>query len=118
MVCTIDLAASLAALLGREVPKGAFPDSVDVSGVLLGKKGAKGRSELVQQGNRIATGVGFRKGDWKLIRRPEGKGKDRKIRRWLFDLSKDPGESTDLSASHPEKVRELEARLDELGVPR
>ena len=30
----------------------------------------------------------------------------------MFNLAEDPGETTDLAAKHPEKVKELKARLD------
>jgi arylsulfatase A-like enzyme len=42
---------------------------------------------------------------WKLIATMESK------RRELFDLNTDPGELNDVSGRHPERVRELEARL-------
>lgn len=42
---------------------------------------------------------------WKLIATMESK------RRELFDLNTDPGELNDVSEKHPERVRELEARL-------
>ena len=68
MVCTIDLAASFAALTGVELPKDACPDSFDVMDALLGKEGAKGRRHLVQQDNGKGGNYGFRAGKWKLQR--------------------------------------------------
>ena len=42
---------------------------------------------------------------WKLnVSDPPGKA-------WLFDLSQDPTEQNDLSATHPEKLAELKAAL-------
>ncbi|MBL8536628.1 MAG: sulfatase-like hydrolase/transferase [Hyphomonadaceae bacterium] len=47
-----------------------------------------------------------RSGDWKL------QVSDRPERTWLFNLQDDPYEHTDLSAQHPERVRELRAMID------
>jgi arylsulfatase A-like enzyme len=46
-----------------------------------------------------------RAGDWKLIKRYEGRTFE------LFDLAADLGETTDLSEERPDKVAELDARL-------
>jgi len=48
-----------------------------------------------------------RAGDWKLIKRYEGKAFE------LFNLRDDLSEQNDLSEARPEKVRELDARLQE-----
>ena len=52
MVCTIDLATSIAKMTGQSIPESAFPDSIDVADALLGKANAKGRDHLLQQPNR------------------------------------------------------------------
>ena len=48
----------------------------------------------------------IRAGDWKLIRRYEGK------RYELFNLKDDPSEEHDLSEQFPDKVNELDTKLD------
>jgi arylsulfatase A-like enzyme len=48
----------------------------------------------------------IRKGDWKLVKVALLPGKTE-----LFDLSSDPGETTDVTAARPEIVADLEARL-------
>lgn len=48
----------------------------------------------------------IRKGDWKLIKRYEGKTYE------LFNLKEDIGEQNDLAGKFPAKVKELDARLD------
>src|SRR6056297_41983 len=48
MVCTVDLAASCAAMVGAELPADACRDSFDVSAALLGLS-EEGRRSLVQQ---------------------------------------------------------------------
>ena len=67
MVCTIDLATSLANHLNVSIPKDACLDSLDVMNALLGKKG-RGRSHLVQQDNGRGNNYGYRVGNWKLQR--------------------------------------------------
>ena len=47
----------------------------------------------------------IRNGDWKLTVEQGGA-------RGLFNLAQDIGEKTDLSAKHPEKLKELQAKFD------
>ena len=57
---------------------------------------------------RRSVAAGVRDGDWKLIRVEE---EDKSYRYLLFDLSKDLGETQDLSKQHPERVQKLAAQL-------
>jgi arylsulfatase A len=66
MVCTVDLAASMAALVGQKLSRDACPDSFNVLPSLLGKPNAKGRDHLIQQPNRGPT-LALRMGDWKVL---------------------------------------------------
>ncbi|MFM7751487.1 MAG: sulfatase-like hydrolase/transferase, partial [Opitutaceae bacterium] len=103
IVCTIDLAASFAALAGEAVPANGFPDSFDVSGALLGRAGAKGRASLVQQDNGQAGNYGYRAGNWKLVRHDSKQAYNQRIEEQLrntpvpefqlFDLAQDIGET-------------------------
>jgi arylsulfatase A len=123
MVCTIDLAASLAALTGQTLADTACLDSLNVLDALLGKPGAKGRDHLLQQDNGGGN-FGLRAGDWKLVRlEKRGKSEARvskadhplpAARHTLYQLSADPGERTDVSAAHPEVVQRLQAEMDRL----
>ena len=112
VVCTIDFAASFAALAGQAIPDAnACRDSFNVLDALLGKPGAKGRDHLVQQDNG-GQSLGFREGDWKLVRhggRNKKGGGDQ-----LFDLAKDPGEKTNVSAGHPDVLARMQARLEKI----
>jgi arylsulfatase A-like enzyme len=58
-------------------------------------------------GSAWTPGSAIRKGDWKLVVFYEEE------RYELFNLKEDPGESTDLSGDHPEKLAELKKVLDE-----
>ena len=123
IVCTIDLAASLAAIVGQPLPADACRDSFDVSAALLGHEGAAGRDHLLQQDNGQSGSLGFREGSWKLVRHPRGKANNRVVEKplamtsvpevQLFDLSTDPGETKNIAAANPEVVARLQARLDE-----
>jgi arylsulfatase A-like enzyme len=127
IVCTIDLAASLAALTGQTLPPDACRDSFNVLDALLGKPGAKGREHLLQQDNNGAK-LGLRWEDWKLVRqRTGGKPAAKKAAKGaktakaaakpayqvqLFDLARDPGEQTDLAAQLPEQRQRMLERLE------
>ncbi len=120
-VSTVDLAASLAALAGVALPDEACPDSFDLSEVLLGRPGARGRDHVVSQDNGGTGNHGFRVGDWKLVRHETRSARNLVVeerlantpvpRLQLFDLATDPGETTDVLAANPGIAADLEARL-------
>lgn len=124
VVCTIDLAASFAALADVPLPENAFLDSLNVLGALLGEREAKGRDHLVQQDNGRSGNYGLRNGKWKLQRHDSKAARNVHVeqelantpvsRFRLFDLSKDPAEKNDLFHDHPEVAERLEAQLAEI----
>jgi arylsulfatase len=74
----------------------------------------------------IGNVLALREGDWKYIPANRdtatgiGRGADPRDQRFaparveedlLFNLAEDPGETTNLAATHPEKLAELRARL-------
>jgi len=116
IVCTIDLAASMAALTGQTLSADACPDSFNVLPALLGRAGAKGRDHLIEQPNRGPT-MALRIGDWKVLsfgrarpsRSPTGqKGQGRYE---LYNLADDPGETENLAGEQPERLNEMLAKL-------
>jgi arylsulfatase A-like enzyme len=119
LVCHIDLFASLAALVGEEVPKGGGPDSENVLAALLGKSPV-GRDHLVEHAN----GLAIRKGPWKLIPStalPTGPAAKKAVASKkatgpsspeLYNLGEDLGEAKNVAPEHPAVVRELTALLD------
>jgi arylsulfatase A len=117
MVCTIDLASSLAAMTGQ--PNAPFIDSENVLDAFLGKPTAKGRSSLVQQDNGKTGNYGYREGKWKLVRHPRGQSYNANLRLQrskvprlaLYDLSKDPGETNDLAKKFPAVTKRLNKNL-------
>lgn len=124
IVCTVDLAASLAALAGVRLPDDACLDSFDVLPALLGDSGATGRDHLVQQDNGASGNLGFRVGDWKLVRMKANRKTAAKVAlksqpaavglHRLYFLPDDPGEMHDLSAAQPEKTKQFVEKLDAL----
>ncbi|HSI62126.1 MAG TPA: sulfatase-like hydrolase/transferase, partial [Candidatus Saccharimonadia bacterium] len=124
LVCQVDLSASLAALTGQKLNENESWDSVNVLPALLGES-KEGRDHLVEH----AGGLSLRKGSWKLITA----GKGPKVSKFtntetgsdpaaqLYDLSKDPGEQTNVAAANPEITREMLAQLERVlkeGTPR
>ena len=107
MVCTIDFAASFAALIGQSIPENGCPDSANVMDALLGKPNAKGRDHLVQQGNRTVK-LGLRVGDWKVV---QSSMKDPVE---LYHLAEDPAEENDLCQTYPERTQQMQQRLADI----
>ncbi len=123
VVSTVDFAASFAALTGQTLPADGCLDSLNLLDALLGKQGAKGRDHLLQQDNGSGN-YGLRAGDWKLVRlEKRGKSQARVSKderplpaanHTLYKLSEDPGEQHDLSAAHPEIVKQMVAQMNKL----
>jgi len=124
VVCTIDLFASFATLVGYELGEDEAPDSFDVMGALLGEEGAAGRGELVQQDNGRWGNYGFRVGNWKLHRYDSGRTRNLVVEKLLentemppfvlYDLESDPAETEDLLEEQPEIAERMKARLAEI----
>ena len=117
LVGQVDFPASLAALAGTVVPEGEVPDSVNLLPALLGDSPA-GRSHLVEH----AGSLSLRSGEWKLIEPNDGPkvnlstntelGNDARVQ--LYNLATDPGETRNLAAREPERVRELSKLLEQI----
>jgi len=127
VVCTIDLAHSLAAMVGQAPADDACIDSFNVLGALLGTKGEPGRQHLVQQNNQ-GSHLGLRllegERDWKLVTAPNGQMYNLDINRTLtsakvpnvqlFDLQADPAEKNDLREQHPEVASRMLELLEQI----
>jgi arylsulfatase A-like enzyme len=124
VVCTIDLASSLAAITGQSVPEDAFLDSLDVSGALLGQTDAKGRDHLVQQDNGTSGSFGLRVGDWKLLRHDKKTARNLVVETQLagtpvptfqlFHLGEDPAEKRNLISAEQDIAEQMKARLQKI----
>ncbi|MCM2374606.1 sulfatase family protein [Aporhodopirellula aestuarii] len=121
IVCTIDFAASFAALAGTALPEGASLDSMDLSDAILGGPYAKGRDSLVQQDNGGSGTFGFRSGKWKLHRYDRKRARNVVVEQkltntpvpqfMLFDLEADPAEQHNVIAEHPDVAKKMKAEL-------
>ena len=117
LVSQVDFLASFASFLKRPLAAGDGPDSVDVMGALLGTSRV-GRTELVEQ----AGGQALRVGTWKFIEASKRPAMNKQTNTelgndaapQLYDLSRDPGERKNLADAYPERVKEMQARLDAL----
>ena len=123
VVCTIDLAASFAALTGQPPTADGCLDSFNILDALLGKPGAKGRSHLLQQDNGSGS-FGLRAGDWKLVRLKNRAKSQATVTLappqppagtyGLYHLPDDPGERNDLSAKFPAELKRLQDLMEKL----
>lgn len=114
IISQVDLAASFAALTGHPLADDEAPDSLNVLPALLGQS-PKGRVELIEE----AKVRSLRSGDWKFIppnvKVFDGLGPRRSVPTtatgMLFNLAKDPGETTNLASQHPDIAQTMAARL-------
>ncbi len=125
MVCTIDLAASLASMVGQDVPNGALTDSFDLLGALTGKPGAVGRDHLAVQDNGNKGTLGFikKEGDkiWKLHEYKKKRARNVTVEQKLatsvreplelYELTSDPTEAKPLQSKMADKVQNLAKEL-------
>ncbi len=124
IAATIDLFPTLAKLSGASIPEDRVIDGVDISHLLRGEfsKADASRHFLYFHLNHLQA---VRQGKWKLILpRPEDpewlgpQARNRHIhprddgeiaKPFLVDLEKDPGETKNVAASHPQIVEKLNA---------
>ena len=117
LVCQVDLPATFATLAGAILSEEAAPDSENLLPALLGES-PQGRDTLIEH----ARSLSLRHGDWKLIAPSPGERRSRNTnvelgaasRPQLYNLADDPGETSNLAGTKPEKVQELLAELEEI----
>ncbi|MBP89851.1 MAG: N-acetylgalactosamine-6-sulfatase [Planctomycetaceae bacterium] len=102
-----DLLATAAELAGVDAPQNL--DSISFAPTITGQATDQKEHkylywEFYERGGKQAV----RHENWKAVRMPMFKGKTQ-----LFDLNKDLGEATDISAKHPDIVAKLEAMMGE-----
>jgi arylsulfatase A-like enzyme len=114
LVSQVDLLRSFASLSGAALPASGGPDSRDAAGALVGDD-AQGRDEIVMQAGTLA----LRSGRWKYI--DPSRGPARSVETdielgnhkaaQLYDLVADPGETCNLAAEQPDRVKTMAGRL-------
>jgi arylsulfatase A-like enzyme len=117
LVSQIDLLASFANFTGQKLAAGDAPDSQNVLPALLGRSRV-GRQHLVEQANALA----LRLAAWKYIepgRAPKLQvntntetGADAAPQ--LYNLAVDLGETKNVAAEHPDKVKQMAALLQQI----
>ncbi|MCX6905177.1 MAG: arylsulfatase [Verrucomicrobia bacterium] len=126
VICLVDMLATFAAVVGRDLPENAGPDSFNVLPALLGEKRTQPlRDHLVMQSggtNRVA----IRSGPWKLIPAQRGATNRTPARPaaagayataanvQLFNLGVDLSETNNVAAQNPAKVKELSELLQRI----
>jgi len=106
MVHVVDMFPTLAGLAGAKLTGGKPLDGLDVWPTLSAGSPSP-RQEIVY--NIEPFRGGLREGDWKLIWRtllPSAKE--------LYNISEDPSEKTNLADGNPQKVAELQNRIEQL----
>ena len=119
LMATIDLFPTFATLSGAKLPGDRAIDGVNQLDFIFGKfKSARAtyvyNPGLASVQTRILQGNAIREGDWKLIS-PLKVGlflEDAGSGEWeLYNLKEDIGETTNLAAKYPKKVKRLKALL-------
>lgn len=115
LVSQIDLYASMAGLMGKELKEGEGVDSRNYLEAFLGMD-TKGRDYVVE----AAGALSVNDGEWKYIEPGNGSkynrftntelGNDKQPQ--LYDLKTDIAEQHNVAAEHPEVVKRLKALLD------
>ena len=120
---TIDIFPTVARLVGAQLPEHKI-DGLDIWTLLAGEPGAKNPHEAYYFYYLQNELQAVRSGNWKLffphsarsmVGQEPGKDgipglyKQLPVARWLYDLRRDVGETTDVAAQHPEIVAKLEA---------
>ena len=122
-----DVMATLAAIIGAELPRDAAEDSFDLLPALEGKNTEPIRPYLLTQAFGGQRTLAIRRGNWKYLDHPGSGGNsyDSDLLRpyalpetgpdapgQLYDLAKDPGETTNLFHEKPVLVKDLKALLE------
>jgi arylsulfatase A-like enzyme len=120
LVCTTDLFATVADILGKEIPDNAAEDSFSFLAALEGKNGP--RENIVH--HSINGSFAFRKGEWKVIfcpgsggwsaPRPNAEGIEDLPPVQLYNLIKDPAEAKNLQAENESIVEQYRQELAEI----
>ena len=95
---------TITALVGAPVPGGVWKDARDDSGILLGNDSAPDKPLYLQNGTGNIQAV--RLGPWKYIRLPQNKEE-------LYNLEKDPSETTSQTTAEPKIRAQMKALMDE-----
>ena len=106
MIHVVDMYPTLAKLAGASTTKCKPLDGLDVWGTISEAKPSP-RTETVYNVEPVRAAI--REGDWKLIWRTLLPSSVE-----LYNIAQDPSEKNNLAAQHPDKVAQLQQRIEEL----
>lgn len=115
LVSLTDILATVADLIGEELPENAGQDSWSFLHSMLNTKAPTLRKNLIS--HSVAGEFAFRQGPWKLVFahtdsiKAVKEGKTKQATQ-LYNLDNDWSETTDLSEAYPDNVKELRALLE------
>ena len=104
---TFDLTASILAAAGSEPPRDRPLDGIDFLGQIAAGQPPQPRTLFWRARRANRTWKAVRHGNLKYVSRRDADG----FTEWLFDLSRDPGEKSNLIDSHPDGARHLKKQL-------
>lgn len=123
VISQVDIMATLATITKTDLPESAAPDSYDLTGILKGEAYISPLREATVH-NTFKNTWGLRKDKWLYLNASTGEHskmpdsfkalrgyEDFETDVLLFDMEKDPGQRTNLSAEHPDKIKEMEDLL-------
>ena len=115
VISVMDIFPTLAAATG--VPTGTVKeiDGIDRWNAVLGKGDRWRGSPLVWTSNIPVYNLfsyGVLNGKWKLVQTVDHQRRSTSVETMLFDVDSDPNEKTDISAAHPDQVKQLTKILD------
>jgi len=107
-----DLMPTFRELTGSASTRGL--DGVSILPLLEGRGGQKEHDYLYFEFQELGGRQAVRQGPWKLVHLDI---RSEHPRFELYNLDSDPGETTDLSASHPDVLERLQALMREAHIP-
>jgi arylsulfatase A len=108
-----DMWATFAELTGAALPQAT--DGVSMLPTLTGRGGQRQHEALYWEFHSIGASQALRAGRWKGLRSGAMKRPDAPIE--LYDLDRDPGETTNVAATHPNVVQRIEALMRSARTP-
>ena len=108
-----DMWATFAELAGGAPPDGT--DGISIVPTLLGRGTQRAHEALYWEFHSQGRSQAVRMGRWKGIRRNLAQDPDAPLE--LYDLERDPGETTDVAAAHPDVVQRIEAFMTRAHTP-
>lgn len=120
LMSSIDFLPTITSLAGMKLSGDRKIDGLDITALLTGDDPKPVRKEFLYY-SRNGMLEGIRQGKWKLLAKKQGRKKVKEesvsspaYQFLLFDLSEDIGESINLAENHPERVKALMSRMQEL----